>query len=95
MIGVWAGNAILDPTMFDLNDRFTHEQAGAALIEFEYFYPIKALAELDNTCRVPIGSQPNYIVPGMCPVKPKEGKGGKSCTFVCFGQGEAFICECR
>ena len=51
LAGLWTGNEDLNPALFDLSDHFTHEQAGAALTELEYFYPIKQISELDNTCR--------------------------------------------
>jgi hypothetical protein len=75
MVGVWAG-ANLSPDQFDINDRFTHEQAGAAMVEFDIFYPIKDLAELDNTCRLNIGFQAAGTEPGLCklPVKIRESE---------------------
>ena len=66
MAGSWAGKDTLDPSLFDLNDHFTHEQAGASLKELEFFYPIKAVAEIDNTCRVAVGFQPSGGEPGLC-----------------------------
>lgn len=65
MINMWAGYS-LDPGMFDINDRYTHEEAGAADAGLEYFYPIKAVAEVDNSCRVPVGFQPTGKEPGLC-----------------------------
>ena len=67
-IGMWAGNSIFDPAMFDMNDHFTHEQAGAALVELEIFYPIKAISELDNSCRMAVGFQPTGSEAGLCSV---------------------------
>jgi hypothetical protein len=63
--GVWAGT-VLDPALFDYNDHFTHEQAGAANPDLPNFYPIKGLSELDNTCRYGIGFNPSGIEPGIC-----------------------------
>jgi hypothetical protein len=68
MIGMWAGNDLFDPALFDLNDRLTHEQAGSSLKEFEFFYPLKEVYELDNACRLAVGFQPNGGEPGICPV---------------------------
>jgi hypothetical protein len=68
MAGAWAGNDLLDPTMFDINDRFTQEQAGSSLVEFDVYYPIKAVAEIDNVCRVAIGFQAQGGEPGLCPL---------------------------
>lgn len=76
LIGAWAGNSALDPARFDLNDRYTHEGAGAAMVELEYFYPIKALSELDNVCRVAIGFFPNIDLPGACPIPAREKEDG-------------------
>lgn len=76
MINMWAGHSLLDPALFDLNDFYTHEQAGAANPGFELYYPIKAVAEIDNTCRLAIGFQPSGNEPGLCktlsPVSPAE-----------------------
>jgi hypothetical protein len=68
LAGMWTGNEDLNPALFDLNDHFTHEQAGAALPELEYFYPIKQLSELDNTCRLAVGFAPTGNEPGICAV---------------------------
>jgi hypothetical protein len=68
MIGMWAGNDLFDPALFDLNDRFSHEQAGSSLKEFEFFYPLKSVYELDNACRMAVGFQPNGGEPGICPL---------------------------
>ncbi|MBI5950322.1 MAG: hypothetical protein HY865_01580 [Chloroflexi bacterium] len=64
--GIWAGTR-LDPALFDYNDHFTYEQAGAANSEIKNFYPIKALSELDNTCRYAIGYDATGLEPGICP----------------------------
>jgi hypothetical protein len=74
LIGMWAGNALLDPAMFDHNDRFSHEQAGSSLTEFEFFYPVKEVYELDNVCKMAVGFQPNGSEPGVCPVPPGPQK---------------------
>jgi len=73
MAGAWAGNELLDPAMFDLNDHFTQEQAGSSLVEFEVYYPIKAVAEIDNVCRTAIGFQPSGGEPGLCPIASNDG----------------------
>ncbi len=52
---VWAGLDALNPAWFDLNDTFTKEDAGSSLVEFEFFYPIKNLVALDNTCLESVG----------------------------------------
>lgn len=66
--GIWAGTH-LDPALFDYNDHFTYEQAGAANSEITNFYPIKELSEFDNTCRYAIGYDATGLEPGICPVQ--------------------------
>ena len=68
LAGLWTGTENLDPALFDLSDHFTHEQAGAALIELDVFYPIKDVSALDNTCRMAVGFQPTGKEPGLCPL---------------------------
>ena len=87
---MWAGSS-LDPAIFDINDHFTHEQAGAADRGFEIYYPIKGVSEIDNTCRIAIGFEPTGNEPGSCaeavqkykPGDPGQagqpGSGGKNC----------------
>ena len=71
MVNMWAGYT-LNPAMFDINDQYTHEQAGAADAGLEYFYPIKAVAEIDNSCRIPVGFQPTGNEPGLCVIAPRQ-----------------------
>jgi hypothetical protein len=66
--GLWAGTQ-LDPALFDYNDHFTHEQAGAGDASLANFYPIKGLAEFDNTCRQAIGYDATGLEPGICAVQ--------------------------
>lgn len=68
LAGLWSGSESLDPALFDLSDHFTHEQAGAALIELDVFYPIKEVSAIDNTCRMAVGFQPTGNEPGLCPL---------------------------
>lgn len=63
-MGTWAGTN-LDPSMFDYNDHMTHIQAGDPDTGYPT-YPIKALAEVDNTCRLAIGFVPTGNIPGLC-----------------------------
>lgn len=65
LINYWAGHEI-DPIKFDLNDSFTHEQAGAADKGLTNYYPIKGVAEIDNSCRMAVGFQPTGKEPGLC-----------------------------
>jgi hypothetical protein len=74
LAGLWAGDEDLDPALFDFSDTFTHEQAGAAMTELEYFYPIKELSALDNTCRMAVGFQPTGKEAGLCPLPPVAGE---------------------
>ena len=64
-IGAWAG-ANIDPSQFDYNDHMTHAQAGDPNQANPQVYPIKAFAEIDNTCRLAIGFVPTSAVPGLC-----------------------------
>jgi len=76
LINMWAGSAILDPSLFDINDHYTHEQAGAANTDYEVYYPIKQVAEIDNTCRMAVGFAPNGSEPGLCQQpKPVDDSG--------------------
>jgi len=78
LIGMWAGSSLLDPALFDLNDSFTYEQAGAAEPSYAY-YPIKEVAEVDNTCRMAVGFQTGKEI-GLCktfvPVMSGQHPGG-------------------
>lgn len=65
MISMWAGHSLLNPALFDLNDVYSHEQAGAANPGYELYYPIKSVFELDNTCRLAVGFQPTGTEPGL------------------------------
>jgi hypothetical protein len=66
MINMWTGHATLNPGLFDYSDHYTHERAGAADPAFEFFYPIKEVYELDNTCRMAVGFNPTGKEPGLC-----------------------------
>lgn len=76
MINIWAGTSQLDPSLFDINDHFTHEQAGAADKALEFYYPIRSVFELDSSCRMAVGFQPTGKEAGLCevfiPVVPGE-----------------------
>jgi len=67
MAGMWAGNDDLNPALFDINDHFTHDAAGEASRDLEYYYPIKQVSELDNTCRMAVGFVPTGSEPLLCP----------------------------
>jgi len=74
-MGAWAG-ANIDPSMFDYNDHMTHAQAGDPNQSYPEVYPIKALAEIDNTCRLAMGFVPTSTVPGLCEVPQLQHGGG-------------------
>ena len=69
MWGAWAQMGGLHPELFDYNDHFTLAQAGDPF-PGNANYPIKALAELDNTCRWAVGFTPNGSEPGLCQHAP-------------------------
>ena len=74
-MGAWAGTDALNPAMFDFNDHMTHADAGSPLVSYTV-YPLKALAEIDNTCRLAIGFAAVGNEPGLCSTlqrKPAEG----------------------
>lgn len=67
--GAWTmSEAYLDPAWFDFNDQFTIDEAGSPVASLTQYYPIKDLAEVDNTCRGTIGFIPPTTLPGMCPL---------------------------
>jgi hypothetical protein len=75
-MGAWAGTNV-DPAMFDYHDRMSHAQAGSPNLGYEV-YPLKDMAEIDNTCRLAIGFAPTGKEPGLCATVEKrqvEGPG--------------------
>lgn len=64
-MGAWAGNASLDPSLFDFNDHITHIEAGSPLPDL-FVYPLKKLAEIDSTCRMAIAFSASGNEPGLC-----------------------------
>ncbi len=74
MINMWTGHGTLDPSLFDYSDHFTHDQAGAADPELPNFYPIKAVYELDNSCRMAVGFFARGSEPGLCPLQQAPPK---------------------
>ncbi len=76
LINMWAGTSLLDPALFDFNDHFSHEQAGAADRGLEYYYPIKEVYEIDSSCRMAVGFQPTGKEPGLCEVLIPVSEGG-------------------
>ena len=67
--GAWAiSDSMFKPAWFDYNDHFTQAEAGSPLVELTKYYPILALAEVDNTCRWAVGFTPTGDEPGICQV---------------------------
>lgn len=92
MEGAWAGTDSLSPALFDLNDHFTHEQAGSPLPEL-VTYPLKDVYEIDNTCRMAIGFAPNGNEPGLCPLETDQKV--KKCKNKCqYGSPDPETCQC-
>ena len=63
-LGAWAGTTV-DPSLFDYHDHMTHIQAGSPNPGYEV-YPLKQMAEIDNTCRLAVGFAPTGKEPGLC-----------------------------
>lgn len=68
MWSVLTNDIAIDPTTLYYHDHFTAEQAGAANTD-DPNYPLKDLAAMDNTCRVPLGFQAAGNEPLGCYVK--------------------------
>lgn len=63
--GVWADAGLRKPAQFDYHDAFTKMEAGMAIRD-DKDYPLKAVAELDNTCRKAYGFSASAGIPGLC-----------------------------
>ncbi len=84
--GAWADNGLKDVTKFDYNDAMGPTAAGSPIKD--KYYPVKDLFNLDNTCRLPVGTGQTGTVPGMCKigyVAPVKSSGGSSCEKVYLG----------
>lgn len=68
MWGAWADQGVFNPAFYDYNDHFTHTEAGSPLPGLNKYYPLKALFEVDNTCREAYGFILTGDEPGACPV---------------------------
>ena len=66
MWGVWADAGLRDPALFNYNDRYLEEQAGSPE-KSEKYYPIDAVAQVDNTCWPAYGFKPLGYEPHLCP----------------------------
>ena len=61
----WADEGLRDPSLFDINDHFTFEEAGSPNKD-NYRYPVKKVALIDSTCRSWYGYIPSGTEPGLC-----------------------------
>jgi hypothetical protein len=91
----WADNGLKNVKSFDYNDTMTLGAAGSP-IQTDADYPIKALYNLDNTCRLPYGfEQMNASYPGMCittAIVQDGGDGGDCyCSSLCIA-GDSVRC---
>ncbi|MBT3188614.1 MAG: hypothetical protein HN736_06975 [Anaerolineae bacterium] len=68
MWGAWTDQGVFKPAFYDYNDHFTHAEAGSPLPGLTNYYPLKALFEVDNTCRMSVGFALTGEEPGSCPV---------------------------
>jgi hypothetical protein len=73
MWSVLSSDVPIDPATLYYHDYFTAEEAGAANTD-DPNYPLKNLAAVDNTCRVPLGFQAIGNEPLGCYVKGGEAE---------------------
>jgi hypothetical protein len=87
--GAWADGGLKKLTMFDYNDAIGQSEAGSPYID-DQDYPVKALYNLDNTCRLPYGfDRMSASYPGMCissvpAAEPGEEEPDCYCTDYCI-----------
>lgn len=62
--GAWADGGLQDPSLFDYDDHFGPSAAGSPVRGEDY--PVKEVANLDNTCRLPYGFEASGGIPGIC-----------------------------
>lgn len=67
MWSVWASAASFDTTKFNFHDTTTEDLAGSPDKQ-NSLYPIKNIAGVDNSCRVPVGFTATGTEPLGCPV---------------------------
>lgn len=65
--GAWADQGLVNPAWFDYVDHFSYDEAGSPLVEAPQ-YPLKAVFEVDNTCRWAAGFTPSGDELGLCPL---------------------------
>lgn len=68
--GVWAQAGEMYPQLFEYNDAMTLAEAGSPSISSQY-YPLKALASIDSSCRWIQGILPRRNMPNLCGYSPE------------------------
>lgn len=63
----WTDQGVQEPGQFDYHDHFSVAEAGSPVQNSNY-YPVQALALVDNTCRWTYDFEPTQNLPGMCPL---------------------------
>ncbi|MCS7247383.1 MAG: hypothetical protein NZ840_03980 [Anaerolineales bacterium] len=71
MWGVWADQGVDQPQWYDYKDHYTYEEA-SSLFRSSRYYPIKQIAEVDNTCRWTYGFEPKGDEPCLCASGKKQ-----------------------
>ena len=79
---IWADEGLMDPGLFDYNDRFTFQEAGSPYPKHEY-HPIQGVYLVDSTCRSWYGFKPVGDEIGLCQIYYESGpeKGWKLCSW--------------
>ncbi len=80
--GAWADDGLKNPAKFDYNDAMSQSAAGSPLAGNDY--PLKALFNLDNTCRLPYGAGQASQAPGMCKIGGQRIENLSGCRPVCL-----------
>ncbi len=102
--GAWADNGLKDVTKFDYNDTMGPTAAGSPIKD--KYYPVKDIYNLDNTCRLLVGTSEETLIPGLCKIgvvayEKESGGGGKTCYCEkaglpqdrCLASGNRWICK--
>jgi len=89
--GAWADNGLKKVGSFDYNDTMGPSTAGSPILGEDY--PLKALYNLDNTCRLPYGfEQIGASYPGMC-ISGQGTEEGSDCYCNDYcQQGDKMVC---
>jgi hypothetical protein len=90
MWGAWSDDEVKEPGWFDYHDHFTLAEAGSPASESSQ-YPLKAMAQMDNTCRWGYGFTPNGSEIGVCyvPPTPTPEPQGSITGYVYAGRGSS------